>query len=70
MHAEPGAQRLAGLPHEPADGLGRRVVGGERGGPGEVGRGLGPEAGLVVDDEAVVVEVGEPVEMGEEVGGR
>ena len=63
----PGAQRLARLPDDPAGGLGGRVVGRERGRPGEVGGRFGAEAGGIVDDEALAVDVGDAGEVVDQV---
>ena len=63
------AELLAGLPDQPLRGGRRRLVGCEGRGPGEIADAGAAEAGLVVDDQAVAIEVGHRVEGFEEVGG-
>ena len=64
-----GAELLARLPDQPLGGGRRRLVGREGRGPGEIADAGAAEAGLVVDDQAVAIEVGHRLERFEEVGG-
>ena len=64
-----GAELLARLPDQPLGGGRRGLVGREGRGPGKVADAGAAEAGLVVDDQAVAVEVGHRLEGLEEVGG-
>ena len=66
----PGAERLARLPDEPLSGRGRGLVVLNAAVQARSRIAVVAEGGLVVDDEAVAVEMGAAGEGGEEVGGR
>ena len=63
-----GAELLARLPDQPLGGGRRRLVGREGRGPGKVADAGVAEAGLVVDDQAVAIEVGHRLEDLEQFG--
>ena len=63
-----GAELLARLPDEPLRRRRGRLVVAEGGGPGEVADAAVPECRLVVDDEAITLEMGGAGQGGEEIG--
>ncbi len=65
-----GTELLARLPDEPLRAGGGGLVVAERRGPGEVADAGVAEGGLVIDDQALAVEVGGAGQRGEQVGRR
>ena len=65
-----GAELLARLPDQPLGRGCRRVVVAERRRPGEVADAGVAEGGLVIDDQALAIEVGGAGQGGEQVGRR
>ena len=68
MLADLRPECLAGLPDDPLGGGRGRLVGRERGRPGEVADGGAAEGRLVVDDQQVAVEVSSGADDSEQVG--
>ncbi len=69
MLADGRAQLLGGLPDDPAGGLDGALVLAEGGRPGDIADAGRAEGGLVIDDEALALDVGDAGEEAEQLAG-